>query len=105
MGIVNQLIEFTNRGPYEKGEELVTHKGKTSNTVVNSKSYEDYADEILNAPFKTWTIPLGYEHRPDSIANYFYRSPELFWIIMTANGITDPFESLGAGTKIKIPQI
>ncbi len=105
MAFVDQLKTFTNRGPYEQGEEFITHKGITTNTVINSKEYEEYLETLMETPSTIWTIPPGYEHRPDSISYKFYGAPELFWIILRYNNITDPFESLGVGTKIRIPQI
>ena len=104
MGFVDQLITFEGKGPYDKGEEVVSHKGKTINTVVHSESYEAFVEELLEIPSTTWTITKGYNHRPDAIADRFLDSPELFWVILVYNKITNPFEALTIGSKIKIPQ-
>ena len=102
---IDQLKTFTNRGPYEQGEEFISHNGKTTNTVVNSEQYEQYLETLMELEATTLVIPPGYEHRPDAIAYKFYGAPELFWIILRYNNITDPFESLTQGSKIRIPQI
>ena len=45
------------------------------------------------------------EGRPDLIANKVYGTPHLWWVILAANDIIDPFEELLAGKKIKLPII
>tara|TARA_R100000008_G_scaffold68544_1_gene45743 strand:- start:309 stop:641 length:333 start_codon:yes stop_codon:yes gene_type:complete len=103
MVFVDQLELFSGKGPYDKGEEFIHHKGKRINTVLHSESYESYIDELQNSPSMAYTIELGYEHRPDAIANRFLGSPDLFWVILAMNNIENPFEKLTVGSKIQIP--
>jgi hypothetical protein len=47
-------------------------------------------------------IPPGYEHRADKIAELFYGSPSFDWLVMWTNDISDPFEQLNIGDRIRI---
>lgn len=58
---------------------------------------------ILNArPGGVGVIPPGYEHRADKIAELFYGSPTLDWVVLWTNNISDPFEQLNVGDRIRI---
>lgn len=37
-----------------------------------------------------------------SLSNKYYKTPKLWWVILIANQISNPFEDLMAGTKLKI---
>lgn len=39
-----------------------------------------------------------------SLANRYYNNPKLWWVILIANQIVNPFDELQAGTQIKIPK-
>jgi len=47
-------------------------------------------------------IPPGYEHRADLIADLFYGSAAMDWLILWVNNIADPFQQLNVGDRIKI---
>lgn len=42
--------------------------------------------------------------RPDLIANQYYNDPTLYWVILLANDIIDPF-IIDGGTVLRIPTI
>ncbi len=105
MAFIDQLKTFTNRGPYERGESFVTHRGRKINTTLGSQEYDDFVEALMQTEYITWTVTPGYDHRPDAIADKFLGASELFWIILVFNNITDPFENLELGSKVKIPQI
>ena len=70
------------------------------------KNFEKYTvnpyllKRIPNMSF--YTVPKEEENRLDLISWYFYKTPELFWIIMAINDIIDPFD-VKEGTVLKIP--
>ena len=43
------------------------------------------------------------QFNPDLIAYNFYGDETLYWVILMANSIMDPFTDLAAGTNIRIP--
>ena len=100
-----QLKEFTSKGPFDQGSEILNHKGKRTRTTLNSSTYEDYVSDLSNKDYSLWTIPQGYESRADAIAFKFYGDPSLFWVILESNNILDPFEELNVGSKIRIPRL
>lgn len=48
-------------------------------------------------------VKLGEYARPDVISFHFYNTTRLWWVIMDANLITDPFTELIPGTILRIP--
>ena len=103
--MTNNLIEMTNRGPFEIGREVVVHKSKTIETTLNSKSWEDFVQDIYSKRYKVVKLPAGMAHRPDLLSYKYYGTPFLFWLILLANGLTDPFEGLNSGDNIKIVNV
>lgn len=85
--------------PYELGSEKVSHRGRLIQTQLGVK------DEIVYSSFEVGFIPPGYEHRPDLISNVYYGTPSYWWLILEANGIADPFESLNVNDRIIIPKL
>tara|TARA_R110002051_G_scaffold159456_1_gene230783 strand:+ start:438 stop:704 length:267 start_codon:yes stop_codon:yes gene_type:complete len=77
----------------------ITHKGKTTLTTVGSFNGDSlFRETTAGEGF----IPAGYQHRPDLISNLFFGDPSHWWVILGANGIVDPFESLNVGDRINI---
>ena len=99
---VNELKEFTNRGPYEIGREIIVHKQKRIDTTLHNKNYDKFLESLFRKPYKIIKVGPGVAHRPDLISNEFYGTPLLFWAILAANDLTDPFEGLNAGDLIKV---
>tara|TARA_A100001515_G_scaffold140050_1_gene135304 strand:+ start:1561 stop:1752 length:192 start_codon:yes stop_codon:yes gene_type:complete len=59
-------------------------------------------DELQKLPARVGVIPPGFEHRADKIADLFYESPELDWLVCWTNNISDPFQQLNVGDRIRI---
>tara|TARA_R100001509_G_scaffold145085_1_gene101596 strand:- start:494 stop:685 length:192 start_codon:yes stop_codon:yes gene_type:complete len=59
-------------------------------------------DELQKLPVRVGVIPPGFEHRADKIADLFYESPELDWLVCWTNNISDPFQQLNVGDRIRI---
>lgn len=84
----------------------IEHKGVKMRTSVGSASYEDFfagQSALRNFAYANGNIPVGYEHRPDLIANLFLESPVSWWIICERNAIFDVFEQLKPGDAIRLP--
>ena len=94
------MANNSQRSRYNRGYVDVKHRGVLVRTTVGSQQYENF----LGAPIagKLGYIPMGYEHRPDRISNLFYGTPDLWWMIMEINNISDPFEGLNVGDQIII---
>lgn len=93
-----------NRDSYGYAE--IEHKGVRMRTSVGSPTYEDFFGgeaSLRNFENANGNIPVGYEHRPDLIANLFMESPMSWWIICERNSIFDVFEQLKAGEAIRLP--
>ena len=95
-------MAFTSKGIYEVGQEILSHKGKRTSTVLNNRTFDAFLYSIDSRPFGAYKIPANFAHRPDLISNAAYGTPFLDWFIMLSNNITDPFESLNAGDVIKL---
>tara|TARA_Y100000034_G_C6864867_1_gene394063 strand:+ start:401 stop:700 length:300 start_codon:yes stop_codon:yes gene_type:complete len=91
---------------FSEGANLVRHKiGITKTTVGNT--FQDNKIENLDYSknSKIGFVPAGFEHRPDMISNLFYGTPGLWWKLMEANNIVDPFEGFNVNDRIIIPDI
>lgn len=69
---------------------------------MNSKDFKSNLDLIDIRPGGVGVIPPGYEHRADKIADLFYGDASLDWIVLWTNNISDPFEQLRVGDRIRI---
>ena len=65
--------------------------------ISNLKKKINDTDSIL------YTIPLGYNFRPDLIAQEFYGSGKLYWILTYINDITDSPFGFYTNRIIKVP--
>lgn len=43
------------------------------------------------------------DHRPDLIALRYYGSSQLYWVVASANMMTDPFADTTAGSILRLP--
>ena len=84
------------------GYRSVVHKNKVVITSCGSEEFKASIAELQKIPAKVGVIPPGYEHRADKIADLFYESPELDWLVCWTNNIYDPFEQLNVGDRIRI---
>ena len=90
----------------EAGEIFINHKGHSIPTSVGSKAYEFVFGGDIDLQFfprTLGTIPNGFQHRPELIADLFLDTPSLWWIICERNAIFDVFEQLKPGSPIYIP--
>ena len=79
------------------------HKGKKVVTSVGSAIYESYVADSLSRITELGAIPVGYEHRPDLIANLFFGDPSDWWTFLEMNAILDPFEELNVADEVRLP--
>jgi len=96
-------MNYTNH--LKLGYNELIHKGKTVVTSSNSVEFKESMKDIQNLPAKVGTIPPGFEHRADKISNLFYNTPDLDWLICWTNNISDPFQQLNVGDRIRIVSI
>ena len=85
-----------------QGYEEVTFKDKAVVTSMNSPNFTASLSQLRSQSGSVGVIPPGYEHRADKIADLFYGSPTLDWVVLWVNNISDPFEQLNVGDRIKI---
>lgn len=50
-----------------------------------------------------YEVPTQFVGRMDLLANYFYSTPLLWWVIASVNNILDPLSAPAAGAVIRIP--
>jgi hypothetical protein len=84
------------------GYTKVTHKNKPVVSTLGSTDFRVALKKLTSVPHSVGTIPPGFEHRADKIADLFYGSPELDWLVCWTNNISDPFEQLNVGDRIRI---
>jgi hypothetical protein len=94
------------KGPYAFDEVTVSHRNVTTNTIVNSKKFDNLIQNLDTAyEYQVGYVPAGYQHRPDLISNVFYGTPKNWWLLMLVNNIEDPFEGFNEHDAILIPKI
>jgi len=71
-------------------------------TSLTSKDFERDLRRIRSLPGRVGVIPPGFEHRADLIADLFYGAAEMDWLVLWTNDISDPFQQLNVGDRIKI---
>ncbi len=89
------------------GQVVINHRGKPIPTSVGSRRYEAVFggnNGLLANKGRNGTIPNGYEHRPDLIANLFLNTPGGWWLVCERNAIFDVFEQLNSGDSIRLPR-
>jgi len=79
-----------------------THKGKKVVTSLNSRDFNRFVNSLDDSNFRVGTIPPGFEHRADRIADLFYEDPNLDWLVCWTNNVSDPFQQLNVGDRIRI---
>ena len=84
------------------GYNQTIHKGKDVVSSLNSSQFKEFVDYLNSLSSRVGTIPAGYEHRADRIADLFYGSPTLDWLVCWANNVSDPFQQLREGDRIRI---
>lgn len=88
------------------GYSKVRHKGKKQlATSLFSLEFRDTLESLTSVEAEIGTIPPGFEHRADKIAELFYGAPELDWLVCWTNNVSDPFQQLNVGDRIVIFKI
>jgi len=91
---------------YQIGFDKIKHKGKITKTISTNLDANNFIVDLEDAyEIEVGYIPAGFEHRPDLISELFYDTPSFEWLIMMANSIDDPYESLNVGDRILIPKL
>ena len=93
---------MTYKNHLKAGFRETTHRNKRVVSSLNSTEFQSFLKSLTESSYKVGTIPPGFEHRADKIADLFYESPELDWLVCWANNISDPFQQLRVGDRIKI---
>jgi len=88
-----------------QGSREVTFKNKKVVSSINSDEFRFSLKRLDSQAGAVGIIPPGYEHRADKIAELFYGSPTLDWVVLWTNSISDPFEQLNVGDRIRIVSI
>tara|TARA_R100001510_G_C7653522_1_gene211776 strand:+ start:738 stop:1025 length:288 start_codon:yes stop_codon:yes gene_type:complete len=83
---------------YQEGK----HRNKKVVTSLNSKEFRDFIKSLDESAYRVGTIPPGFEHRADRISDLFYDTPQLDWLVCWTNNISDPFQQLNVGDRIRI---
>lgn len=93
----NTSINSSNR--YKNKYNLTTKDG----TYTRMLQIEDLVAE--SRPTDTYiTVPVELQYDPYRLALQFYEDKDLYWVILGANRLTDPFE-LEEGMTIRIPDL
>jgi hypothetical protein len=50
-----------------------------------------------------WVVPPAGVPRLDLLANDFYGTPQLWWVLSSVNNMLDPLVSVPTGTAIRVP--
>lgn len=50
-----------------------------------------------------WVVPSAGVPRLDLLANDFYGTPNLWWVLASVNNVLDPLVSVPTGTAIRVP--
>lgn len=78
------------------------HRNKKVISSLNSLEFRQFISGLNESAFRVGRIPPGFEHRADRISDLFYDTPQLDWLICWTNNISDPFEQLNVGDRIRI---
>ena len=91
---------------HQIGFDKVSHRGKITRSISTNLDANNFVVNLKDAyEVEVGYIPAGFEHRPDLISELFYNTPSFEWLIMMANNIDDPYESLNVGDRILIPRL
>ena len=91
---------------FSGGSNFILHKGRITKTTVGNRFQDDRVEKVdYSEGSRVGFVPAGFEHCPDLISNVFYGTPGLWWLLMVANNITDPFEGFNTNDRIIIPNI
>jgi hypothetical protein len=78
------------------------HRNKKVVSSLNSSDFKQFISSLDVSDYSVGNIPPGYEHRADRISELFYDTPDLDWLVCWTNNVSDPFQQLNVGDRIKI---
>lgn len=78
------------------------HRNKKVVSSLNSSDFKQFISSLDASDYSVGNIPPGYEHRADRISELFYDTPDLDWLVCWTNNVSDPFQQLNVGDRIKI---
>lgn len=88
------------RSRYDKKEQFLLNDYKL---VIRNLKASDMIPAVTSDD-TLYKVSGAEEHRPDIIANKFYKDPRLAWVILAANGLKDIFD-FKADLVITIPSM
>tara|TARA_S200002703_G_scaffold158525_1_gene169137 strand:+ start:4136 stop:4429 length:294 start_codon:yes stop_codon:yes gene_type:complete len=84
------------------GYREVIHRNKKVASSLNAPDFKTFLDSLDEGSYRVGVIPPGFEHRADRISDLFYETPNLDWLICWINNVSDPFQQLNVGDRIRI---
>ncbi len=84
------------------GSIQTLHRGKKVASSLNSLEFREFINSLDDSNYDVGNIPPGFEHRADRISELFYDTPDLDWLICWTNNVSDPFQQLNVGDRIRI---
>lgn len=108
-------METTLLTPLTRGQVPQSYRG-IPQRYRKSWSYKDKDSVYFLGTFKPvsisphatdilYFVEAGDIARPDLISYKFYRTTELYWVILWINGISDPFEGIFPGMLLRVPTL
>tara|TARA_R110002051_G_scaffold40372_3_gene84083 strand:+ start:8035 stop:8328 length:294 start_codon:yes stop_codon:yes gene_type:complete len=86
------------------GADSVRHKGKALMSALTNIEYQNFVENLDNAfEYEEVMVTPEVKHRPDLISSAFYDSVELDWLVLLCNNISNPFQGLNVGDRIRLP--
>ena len=79
------------------------HRGRSISALYGSRAWHNLKMSKDSISYTIGYVPMGFEKRPDLISNLFFGDPSSWWFLLEVNNISDPFEELGRGVRIRIP--
>lgn len=86
-------------------DRFAFYKKKRVDGKVEPDFLSSRLPEYVPKRFKRFRIKQFCEGRADLISQIHYDTPDLFWLILHANDIIDPWEELLTGRVIIIPSL
>lgn len=95
---------------YDRGKFFDTVDYADGNTTITindpfSYKFRDFNDFIKHKEMLKHTVTKHEEGRPDFIAYHIYMNVYLWWVVLQANKIMDPFTELLVGTELRLPML
>lgn len=93
------MANFKKNTRYTNGTVDKTRASKDFLVLRSSLNLQPDAGDVVVI------ISQDLQYRPDLISQKAYNTPDLWWVILEFNNISDPLFGLKTGQTIKIPKI